>query len=100
MCHLKEGGGGGTIVMENEKHELIVVRKTTGQHMYVDYRKLNQAAWKYHFPLPFIDQMLEKLVGIFLLLLNKWLFGLFANSSCLKRSSENYFYMSLWNFFI
>ena len=31
--------------------------------MYRLYRKLNFRTRKYHFPLPFIDQMLEKLAG-------------------------------------
>jgi len=31
--------------------------------MYIDYRKLHQATRKDHFPLPFMDQMLERLVG-------------------------------------
>ena len=31
--------------------------------MYVDYRRLNDATRKDHFPLPFIDQMLERLAG-------------------------------------
>ena len=29
----------------------------------IDYRKLNDATRKDHFPLPFIDQMIEKLSG-------------------------------------
>ena len=29
--------------------------------MVIDYRKLNKATRKYHYPLPFIDQMLERL---------------------------------------
>lgn len=31
--------------------------------MCIDYRRLNQATGKYHFPLPFMDQMLEGLSG-------------------------------------
>ncbi|GJT99811.1 reverse transcriptase domain-containing protein [Tanacetum coccineum] len=30
---------------------------------YIDYRKLNEATRKDHFPLPFMDQMLERLAG-------------------------------------
>ena len=29
--------------------------------MVIDYRKLNKSTRKYHYPLPFIDQMLERL---------------------------------------
>ncbi|XP_065854699.1 uncharacterized protein [Euphorbia lathyris] len=52
---------GGTTVTLNEKNELIPVRKTTGWRMCMDYRKLNDATRKDHFPLPFIDQMLERM---------------------------------------
>ena len=31
--------------------------------MYIDYRKLNVGTRKDHFPLPFVDQMLERVVG-------------------------------------
>jgi len=49
--------------MKNEKDELIAVRKMIGWCMCVDHRKLNRATKKDHFPLPFIGQMWEKLVG-------------------------------------
>ena len=40
---------------------MIPTRTVTGWRMCTDYRKLNKAARKDHFPLPFIDQMLERL---------------------------------------
>ncbi|RDX86789.1 Retrovirus-related Pol polyprotein from transposon 17.6, partial [Mucuna pruriens] len=44
----------GMIVMKNQHDELRVC---------IDYRRLNQETHKDHFPLPFIDQVLEKLAG-------------------------------------
>nr|GEZ69457.1 reverse transcriptase domain-containing protein [Tanacetum cinerariifolium] len=35
----------------------------TGWRVCIDYRKLNEAIRKDHFPLPFMDQMLERLAG-------------------------------------
>ena len=49
--------------MENEKNELIPQRTVTGWQMCIDYRKLNKATRKDHFPLPFIDEMLERLAN-------------------------------------
>jgi hypothetical protein len=54
---------GGMIVIHNEKNELIPQRTVTGWHMYIDYQKLNKATRKNHFPLPFIDEMLERLAN-------------------------------------
>src|ERR1041385_6528381 len=52
---------GGTTVVPNDKNELIPQRIIIGYRMCIDYRKLNKAAKKDHYPLPFIDQMLERL---------------------------------------
>ena len=54
---------GGMTVIKNEKNELIPTRKVTGWRVCIDCRKLNDATRKDHFPLPFIDQMIEKLSG-------------------------------------
>ena len=54
---------GRMTVVKNEKDELIPTRTITGNRMYIDYRKLNAASRKNHFPLPFIDQMLERLAN-------------------------------------
>ena len=51
------------IVIRNEKKDLIPTRTVTGWRMCIDYRKLNDATRKYHFPLLFMDQMLERLAG-------------------------------------
>jgi hypothetical protein len=50
---------GGITVIRNEKNELIPQRTVTGWQMCIDYRKLNKTTWKDHFPLLFIDEMLE-----------------------------------------
>nr|GEY84623.1 reverse transcriptase domain-containing protein [Tanacetum cinerariifolium] len=52
---------GGFTVVENEKNELIPTRLVTGWRVCIDYSKLNEATRKDHFPLPFMDQMLERL---------------------------------------
>ena len=51
------------IVVENENNELIPTRVTSGWRVCIDYRKLNTGTRKDHFPLPFVDQMLERVVG-------------------------------------
>jgi hypothetical protein len=54
---------GGMTVVRNEKNELIPQRIITGWRMCIDYQKLNKATKKYHFLLPFIDEMLERLAN-------------------------------------
>ena len=54
---------GGMTVVANEKNELIPTRTVTGWRVCINYRKLNDATRKDHFPLSFIDQMLEILLG-------------------------------------
>ena len=52
----------GITVVKNEKNELIPTRVQNSWRVCIDYRRLNQATRKDHFPLSFIDQMLEPLV--------------------------------------
>ncbi|GKD61604.1 reverse transcriptase domain-containing protein [Tanacetum coccineum] len=50
-------------VVKNDENDLILTRLVTGWRVCIDYRKLNEATRKDHFPLPFMDQMLERLAG-------------------------------------
>nr|GFB85904.1 reverse transcriptase domain-containing protein [Tanacetum cinerariifolium] len=54
---------GGMTVIKNDKNELVPPRLVTSWKVCIDYRKLNEATWKDHFPLPFMDQMLKRLAG-------------------------------------
>nr|GEY71017.1 hypothetical protein [Tanacetum cinerariifolium] len=59
-CVLKKGG---MTVITNDKNELVPTRLVTGWRVCIDYQKLNEATRKDHFPLSFMDQMLERLAG-------------------------------------
>ena len=50
-------------VVANENNELIPTRVTSSWRVCIDYRKLNACTRKDHFPLPFVDQMLERVAG-------------------------------------
>nr|GEX54086.1 hypothetical protein [Tanacetum cinerariifolium] len=51
----------GFTVVENKENKLILTRLVTGWRVCIDYHQLNEATCKDHFPLPFMDQMLERL---------------------------------------
>ncbi|WKA10554.1 hypothetical protein VitviT2T_028119 [Vitis vinifera] len=53
----------GITVVQNEKGEEIATRLTSSWRVCIDYRKLNAVTRKYHFPFPFIDQVLERVSG-------------------------------------
>jgi hypothetical protein len=53
----------GLMVVKNKDDELVPTRVQSGWRVCIEYRKLNAATRKDHFPLPFIDQMVERLAG-------------------------------------
>ena len=53
----------GVTMVANEHNEIIPTRVTSGWRVCIDYRKLNAGIRKDHFPLPFVDQMLERVAG-------------------------------------
>ncbi|GKA13080.1 reverse transcriptase domain-containing protein [Tanacetum coccineum] len=54
---------GGMTIVTNEDNELIPTILVTRWRVCIDYWKLNDATRKDHFPLPFMDKMLERLAG-------------------------------------
>ncbi|GJR46476.1 reverse transcriptase domain-containing protein [Tanacetum coccineum] len=54
---------GGFTVVENDENELIHTRLFRDGVNAIDLQKLNDVTRKDHFPLPFMDQMLERLAG-------------------------------------
>ena len=53
----------GITVVQNERGEEISTHLTSGWRVCIDYRKLNDVTRNDHFPLPFIDQVLERVSG-------------------------------------
>jgi hypothetical protein len=50
----------GLTVVKNKDNELVPTRIQSGWRVCIDYRKLNAATRKDHFPLSFIDQLVER----------------------------------------
>ena len=53
----------GVTIVLNEKGEEVPTRLTIGWRVCIDYRRLNEVTRKDHFPLPFMDQLLEIIYG-------------------------------------
>ena len=50
-------------MIRTENNAMLPSRPVIGWRICIDYRKLNKATRKHHFPLPFLDQMLDRLEG-------------------------------------
>ena len=51
----------GVTTVHNEKGEEMPTHLITGWRVCIDYRRLNEVTRKDHFPLPFMDQLLERI---------------------------------------
>ena len=85
----------GITIVPNYKNELIPQRIVTGYRMVIDFRKLNKATRKDHYPLPFIDQMLERLSKHTHFCFVDGYSG-FPKYLCDKKIKKNYFYLPFW----
>ena len=88
---------GGFTMIRNEKNELIPTRTMMGWRLCIDYRKLNTATRKDHYPLSFVDQMLDKLAGHSHYCFLNGYFGYNQIAIALEDQKKNYIYMSLWH---
>ena len=82
-------------MVKNEDKELIPTRITTGWRVCIDYRRLNKVTRKDHFPLPFIDQMMDRLTGHSYYCLLDGYNG--YNQIATRRPRQNHLHMSLWH---
>nr|GEZ70146.1 reverse transcriptase domain-containing protein [Tanacetum cinerariifolium] len=89
---------GGMTVIKNDENELVPTRLVTGWRVCIDYRKLNEATRKDHFPLPFMDQMLERLAGNEYYCFLDGFFGYFQIPIDPKDQEKNHVYLSYGTF--
>ena len=90
---------GGITVVPNERNELVPIRPITGWRVCMDYRKLNVWTEKDHFPMPFMDQMLDRLAGKgWYCFLDGWVFGLQSNFYSSRRPREDHLHFPIWDF--
>jgi len=83
-------------VVANEKNELIPTRTIIGWRMCINYRRLNTATRKDHFPLPIMDQMIERLAGQAFYCFLDGYSGYNQIAVALGRSREDCFHLSIW----
>jgi hypothetical protein len=88
---------GGMIVVKDERNELIPQRTVIGWRMCIHYQKINKATKKDHFPLPFINEMLEQLAKHSFFCFLDGYSGYHQIPIHPDDQSKNHFYLSLWN---
>ena len=87
----------GVTTVKNEKGEDVSTRLTTGWRVCIDYRRLNAVTRKDHFPLPFIDQLLERVSGHPFYCFLDGYSGYFQIEIAPEDQEEDHLYLSIWN---
>ena len=72
-------------------------RLATGWRVCIDYRRLNEVTRKDHFPLPFIDQLLERISGHPFYCFLDGYSGYFSDRDFGGGSGEDHLHLSIWD---
>ena len=88
----------GVTVVKNSEGELVPTREQNGWRVCIDYRKLNASTRKDHFPLPFIDQMLERLAGKSHYCCLDGFSGFHQIPVAPEDQDKNHIHLPVWNF--
>ena len=87
---------GGVTVVQAENMEQIATRVVNAWRVCMDYRKLNKATKKDHFPLPFLDQILDRIAGYMFYCFLDGYSG--YNQICIAPEDQaKTTFMSIWN---
>ena len=86
----------GVTTVKNEKGEELSTRLTIGWRVCIDYRRLNEVTRKDHFPLPFIDQLLERVSGHPFYCFLDGYSGYFQIEITSEDQEKDHFHLSIW----
>jgi hypothetical protein len=89
---------GGITIIHNEKNELIPQQTVTDWRICIDSWKVNKATRKDHFPLPIIDQMLERLPNHSFFCYIDGYSGYHLILDPSGRPEQDHLHMSIWHF--
>jgi len=85
-------------LVPNEQNELVPMRIQNGWIIYIVFRKLNANIRKDHFPIPFFDEMLERLAGKSFFYFLDWFSSCYQIVVAQEDLEKNNFYLSIWDF--
>jgi len=87
-------------VVENEHRKLVQTRLPTKIRICIDYQKLNTATRKDHIPLPYIEQMLERLVGHEYYYFSGRVLRIQSDTHCCRGPGEDHVHLPIRNFYL